>query len=277
MYHRWIRNAVTPVLALAGATVCLVAPAYTPKAQKLPFIDRNYAHRGLYREDQSIPENSLAAFRAALSRGYGVELDVHLTADGELAVFHDDELDRMCGVSGRTDDQTMEKLRTLRLAGTEHGIPTLDEVLELLNGQVPIILELKRGNDNEALCEKVYARLCAYEGPVCIESFDPFIVRWFRRYAPEYMRGQLSQPPKEYEGHTSKLNAFLAGNLLTNCIARPQFIAYRIGEKPFTVRLCERMGALRAAWTSRAWDQEDTNDMVIFEHYRPGVWFRSKP
>lgn len=100
-------------------------------------------------------------------------------------------------------------------------------------------------------------------------------MRWFRLHAPELLRGQLSLPPKDYGDSTTKLNAFLAGNLLTNVLCRPQFIAYQIGKKPMTVRLCERMGAVRVAWTSHAWDQESKNDMVIFEYYRPGVWFRA--
>lgn len=276
MKMKSVLKAAAPALTAAGAVAFLVAPGRATSAQKAPFVDRNYAHRGLHKQDKSVPENSLGAFRAAVEYGYGVEMDVHLSADGALVVFHDDTLERICGVPGSIEDKTLAELRQLRLCGTEYGIPTLEEVLDVLGGRVPLILEIKRGSRNRELCEKTYAVLCSYAGPVCIESFDPLIVRWFRRNAPELLRGQLSLPPKDYGGSTTKLNAFLAGNLLTNVLCRPQFIAYQIGEKPLTVRLCERMGAVRAAWTSRAWDQEDKNDMVIFEHYRPGVWFRSK-
>ena len=99
---------------------------------------------------------------------------------------------------------------------------------------------------------------------------------WWRHNAPEVLRGQLSQPPKKYKGSTKWITGFLCGNLLTNVVARPHFIAYCIGDKPLTVRLCERMGAIRACWTSRAWKHESANDMVIFEHYRPNVWFETK-
>ena len=275
MKMKSVLKAAAPALTVAGAVAFLVAPGRATSAQKAPFVDRNYAHRGLHRQDKSVPENSLAAFRAAVEYGYGVELDVHLSADGALVVFHDDTLERVCGVPGAIEEKSLAELRQLRLCGTEYGIPTLEEVLDVLGGRVPLILEIKRGSRNRELCEKTYAVLRTYAGPVCIESFDPFIVRWFRRNAPELLRGQLSLPPKDYGDSTTKLNAFLAGNLLTNVLCRPQFIAYQIGEKPLTVRLCERMGAIRAAWTSRAWDQEDKNDMVIFEHYRPGVWFRA--
>lgn len=275
MKMKSLLKAAAPALTAAGMVAYLVAPGRATSAQKAPFVDRNYAHRGLHRQDQSVPENSLEAFRAAVEHGYGVEMDVHLSADGALVVFHDDTLDRVCGVPGRVEDKTLEELRQLRLCGTECGIPTLAEALDVLGGRVPLILEIKRGGHNRELCEKTDALLRTYAGPVCIESFDPFIVRWFRLHAPELLRGQLSLPPKDYGDSTTKLNAFLAGNLFTNVLCRPQFIAYQIGKKPVTVRLCERMGAVRAAWTSHAWDQESKNDMVIFEYYRPGVWFRA--
>lgn len=278
MIHPIVKYTVLPALAVAGGTAFLVAPGHYTKAMKAPFADRNYAHRGLHKKDKSLPENSLGAFQAAVDAGYGIELDVHLTADDQLVVFHDDTLKRVCGVEGRTDDQTLAKLRQLRLHGTEYTIPTLDEALDVLAGKVPLILEIKRGEKrarNALLCQKIRERLQRYDGPVCIESFDPSIVAWWRRNAPEVLRGQLSQPPKTYKGATKWITGFLCGNLLTNVAARPHFIAYKICDKPFTVRLCERMGALRACWTSREWKHEDGNDMVIFERYRPNVWFQA--
>ena len=237
-----------PAAACAGAFAFLVAPGRATRAQKTPFLCRNYAHRGLHTEDGSVPENSLPAFRAAAEAGYAVEMDVHLTADDRLVVFHDDTLERMCGVQGVIDDFTLAELRALRLGKTDCVIPTFAEALEALR---------------------------TYTGPYCVESFDPTIVAWFRRNAPDILRGQLSQPPKEYGTALSKPAAAIVGNVLTNVIARPQFIAYKIGPKPLSVRLCEAMGAVRAGWTSRAWTHERDYDIVIFEHYRPGAWFRA--
>ena len=279
MIHPILQFVVVPAAVAAGGTAFLIAPGHYTKAMQAPFADRNYAHRGLHKKDKSIPENSLGAFQAAVDAGYGIELDVHLTADEQLVVFHDDTLKRVCGVEGRTDDQTLAQLRQLRLYNTEYTIPTFDEVLDVLGGKVPLILEIKRGEKRERnalLCKKIRERLLRYDGPVCIESFDPAIVAWWRHNAPEVLRGQLSQPPKKYKGNTKWITGFLCGNLLTNVVARPHFIAYCIGDKPLTVRLCERMGAIRACWTSRAWKHESANDMVIFEHYRPNVWFETK-
>ena len=103
--------------------------------------------------------------------------------------------------------------------------------------------------------------------------FSPDIVSWHA--ARKTLRGQLSQPPKDYGKALNKPAAAIVGNVLTNVIARPQFIAYKIGPKPLSVRLCEAMGAVRAGWTSRAWTHERDYDIVIFEHYRPGAWFRA--
>ena len=140
---------------------------------------------------------------------------------------------------------------------------------------MPLLLEVKRGHNNRRLCALTLAALRTYGGPYCVESFDPTIVAWFRRNAPDILRGQLSQPPKDYGKALNKPAAAIVGNVLTNVIARPQFIAYKIGPKPLSVRLCEAMGAVRAGWTSRAWTHEHDYDIVIFEHYRPGTWFRA--
>ena len=264
-----------PAAACAGAFAFLVAPGHATRAQKAPFLYRNYAHRGLHTEDGTVPENSLPAFRAAAEAGYAVEMDVHLTADDQLVVFHDDTLERMCGVPGVIDDFTLAELRALRLGDTDCVIPTFAEALAALGGRVPLLLEVKRGHNNRRLCELTLAALRTYGGPYCVESFDPTIVAWFRRNAPDILRGQLSQPPKDYGKALNKPAAAIVGNVLTNVIARPQFIAYKIGPKPLSVLLCEAMGAVRAGWTSRAWTHERDYDIVIFEYYRPGAWFRA--
>ena len=277
--HPFLKYIAAPTAVLAGGTAFLVAPAHATREMKAPFADRNYAHRGLHKKDKSIPENSLAAFRAAVDAGYGVELDVHLTADDKLIVFHDDTLKRACGVDARTDDMTLAQLKALRLFKTEHTIPTLDEALDVLGGRVPLILEIKRGVKpmrNVLLCRMIRDRLKSYDGPVCIESFDPAIVAWWRVHEPKVLRGQLSQPVEKYLKNSSRISGILCGNLFTNVIARPHFVAYCIGKKPLPVQLCEHMGAMRACWTSREWKHEKGNNMVIFEHYRPNVWFKAK-
>ena len=257
---------------LAAAATCafLIAPEKPEEEKKKPFLGRNIAHRGLHSADGSVPENSLPAFRKAVEEGYGVEFDVHLTADDRLVVFHDDDLLRMCGVDKPLESLRYDELRKLHLLDTQERIPLLSEVLGTVGGETPIVLELKRGHNNRELCARTYDMLQVYRGAVCIESFDPRIVRWWRKNAPEYLRGQLSCTPDKFGGSTSKLQAFLLGHLLTNFLARPNFVAYGIApKKPLTVRICEAMGAMRVAWTSHEPSAEKKNDTVIFEFYRP--------
>lgn len=261
-------------LAAFAAAAFLVAPGISGKKMRAPFTGRNFAHRGLHRFDKTVPENSLPAFEAAAEMGYGVELDVHITKDSQIVVFHDDDLFRACGVSGRIEDMTYEELSGLRLFGTDFGIPLFSEVLAAVRYRCPMVVELKRGKRNRELCEKTYALLKKFGGDYCVESFDPRIVRWFRKNAPEVLRGQLSLNPKSMAGDTSKISAFLVGNLLTNFLSRPHFISYGIGKKPLSVKFCEMLGAMKVAWTSLESKNEKGNDAVIFQYYRPKAKFK---
>ena len=266
------------LLILCALYLFAIAPGRSTGERRAPFLHRNIAHRGLYEKDQTIPENSLPAFRRAVEAGYGIELDIHLTADGRLAVFHDDTTDRLCGCSGLLEARTAEELSRLRLAGTEETIPFFEEVLEEVDGRVPIILELKRGSRNRELCEAARRALESYRGPVCIESFDPFLVRWWHKNAPEYLRGQLSARASNFQGAAGPITAFFLSRLLLNFLGRPQFIAYGLcPRKPLSVRLCEKMGAMKVAWTSHGPENEASNDTVIFEHYRPSVQWQPPP
>jgi glycerophosphoryl diester phosphodiesterase len=260
----------------AAATIYLVAPGHSTGAQRYAFAGRNYAHRGLHRRDHSIPENSLAAFQAAALSGYGIELDVRLTADHELVVFHDDTLTRMCGIDGRVQEYTLEELQTLSLLQTQETIPTLAQALEVIDGQVPLIIELKRGKQNRILCQQVLEHIVAYPGDVCIESFDPLILHWFKKHAPDIMRGQLTCSMRKFGKSTNPFYSFLVSRGLTNFLSRPQFISHDVGHKSILIRLSESMGALKFCWTSRDWRYEDANDGVIFEHYRPQPIYRKE-
>ncbi|MEG1476096.1 MAG: glycerophosphodiester phosphodiesterase family protein [Oscillospiraceae bacterium] len=250
---------------------------YSPEQLRLVY-GVNHAHRGLHSKDKSVPENSLAAFRAAAAAGYGVELDIQLSKDGEVVVFHDDTLDRVTGVHGRVDAYTLAELRTFSLEGTGETIPLLTEVFEVMGGHTPIIIELKTGPRKTELCEKGLLLMRAYQGAYCVESFDPRIVAWFRKNAPDILRGQLSNEPKRFDDQP-KLLAFALGHLFTTVIARPQFIAYGLGKKPFTVQLAEGMGAMRVCWTARPENDtrliEETNDAVIFEYYLPEKTYKT--
>ena len=261
---------VLPALALAALPVWAVAPGHASRRQKALFRGVNYAHRGLHTRDRAIPENSLPAFRRAAKEGYGIELDVQLSKDGEVVVFHDDTLDRVCGVHARVDELTLSELRDLRLCGTDEEIPLFSDVLASIRGCEALIVELKNGSRNRELCEKTLRCLTDYHGNVCIESFNPLIVAWFRFHAPDLVRGQLATSLKDYrESGITGVRAFVLHNTFLNFLARPQFIASRIGYRPPPVRLCTAMGALNIGWTSHEPRNEKGRDAVIFEFYRP--------
>ena len=255
--------------AALAAPFCLLAPGGASKRQRAPFLGVNFAHRGLHSRDKAVPENSMEAFRRAAAAGYGIELDVQLSKDGQVVVFHDATLQRVCGVEGRVDDKTYAELSQLSLCGSDSGIPLLSDVLGVIRGRGPLLVELKNGKRNRELCEKTYAILCDYEGQVCIESFNPMIVRWFKLHAKDLVRGQLATTVKDYGDSVSKPTAWLLSHCLMNFLSRPQFIAYRIGFRPLTVRLSEALGAMRFGWTARNERAERHRDAVIFEFYRP--------
>lgn len=260
--------------AAVGAVVYLTKPEKAGREQKAPFLGRNFAHRGLFTEDQFTPENSLTAFDLAAQAGYGIELDVHITEDDRIVVFHDDTLERMCEEDARVEECFWAELKNLSLAGGDETMPLLSDALNVIGGRCPIILELKSDRRRNELCERTLEFIRSYSGELCVESFDPRIVGWFKKNAPDILRGQLSQPPEEYGDATSKIKAFFLGNLLTNFISRPHFVAYKIGRRPLLVRLCDALGAMKVAWTAREPSAELSNDAVIFEHYRPSQRFK---
>ena len=251
----------------------LLAPGYASKKSKAPFVGWNYAHRGLHSRDKSVPENSLKAFQLAAEAGYGVELDVQLSKDGYVVVFHDDTLDRVCGVHAKVEEKTWSELREMKLCATKQTIPLFTDVLEAINGKGPIICELKTTKRRKELCRKTYDFIKRYNGDICIESFDPLIVAWFRIHAPELIRGQLAMPANCYDGYNFPI-AFTLSHSLLNFITRPQFIAYKLVKKPLAVNLVYLMGAMRVCWTSHEPRNEAGKDAVIFEFYKPKLKFK---
>ena len=235
------------------------------------FRDLFYAHRGLYDNQHGVPENSLPAFRAAAEKGYGVELDVQLSSDGHVVVFHDDTLDRVCGVRGNVVEFTLAELQQMKLLDTAETIPLFTDVLSVLGrGAGPVIVELKSGSRNRELCEKTREILRTWPGVYCVESFDPAIVSWFCRNAPEVIRGQLAQPAENYAPDMSRFLARLLSGCRFSCLNRPDFIAYRVGPRPARVLRMRKKGILLIGWTSRDYEKDaKENDGVIFEYCAP--------
>lgn len=268
----WISGVIVILLA---AVIFLVCPAKGADEMRKVFYHRNLAHRGLHTKDRSVPENSMAAFRRAVEHGYGIELDLQFSKDEQIVVFHDDTLNRVCGIDGRVDAYTYEELQKFSLCETAERIPLFSEVLELVDGKVPLLVEFKNGPKNDLLCERTLPMLRAYKGEFCIESFSPFIVSWFRKNAPDILRGQLSAGMAEFKGQLDGFSAFMLSNVLTNVIARPHFIAYHTKKRSLTVKLADRLGAMRFVWTVRPENDVEhlkkVNDSLIFELFEPEI------
>lgn len=237
-----------------------------------------YAHRGLHDPALGVPENSMAAFRRALEHGFGAELDVHLMADGELAVVHDSSLKRVCGADVYIEDLTAADLPRYPLMGTGEAIPLFREVLALFQGKTPLIIELKVERDNaSALTDAVMKALEGWTGAYCLESFHPAALLRLKEKYPQVLRGQLSQnflKPGEANGLSLPVR-FVLTNLLTSAATRPDFIAYSCKDRGnASLRLMRALyGVHEVGWTVR--DRETMEELdkagvsSIFEGFIP--------
>lgn len=234
----------------------------------------SYAHRGLH--SKGIPENSMAAFEAAKNGGYGVELDVHLLADGNLAVIHDSDLERVTGQSGTIEELTTEQLQNYRLCSTQETIPEFRRVLDLFHGEAPLIVELKtHKNNHDALSDAVCKMLDQYNGPYCLESFDPRCILWLRKHRPDLIRGQLTENYfVKGRPRIPVILKWIMTHNLANCITKPDFVAYRYADRHCTISnsLCLRR-MTGVSWTITTPHEYETATkegwIPIFEGFLP--------
>lgn len=235
---------------LAALYLFLISPRLFSRPDTSDLTAYNYAHRGYHDNENGVPENSLLSFRQAIEKGYGIELDVQLSADGVAMVFHDKDLERVCGVSGAPWDYTATELQEMRLFGTEECIPTLADALALIDGQVPILVEYKMDKVDTHVCAAGEALLRDYEGEYFMQCFHPLALMWYRKNAPEVARGQLMQDYMKQEKHAGDPVYFLLSRMLTNVATRPDFISYRHDDKVNgSIRICELLGTPMLGWT----------------------------
>ena len=254
----------------------LIMPRMINRKDFSHFENRDYAHRGLHKEGNIAPENSILAFELAVKEGYGIELDVQLTKDDIPVVFHDFSLKRMCGLDKKVDELTFAELKNLRLSNSEESIPSLKEVLDLVKGQVPLIIEFKTHNNNSSLCEITAPILDNYNGVYCVESFNPYILMWYKKNRTLIVRGQLSTKfVKKGSKKTNKVLDFTLQNLLFNFITKPDFIAFNHRYKnmlSFKINHC-LYKIPTIAYTIQSIEELERNksnfDLFIFEDFIP--------
>lgn len=260
------------VVILAGVYSYLISGDNLEEKEVSWIIETPIAHRGL--DNGSIPENSMAAFRNAIEKGYTIELDVQFTKDKELIVFHDDDLSRLTNDNRKVKDVNYQELKNLKLENTDEKIPTLKEVVEMVDNQVPLIIEIKDGEDIIGLSEKTYNIMKNYKGRYAIQSFNPFILEWFKNNASEVIRGQLSGTFREDAESLKFYEKFVLKNLLLNFKSKPNFIAYELdGVNNLSVKLLKGRNYPIISWTIE--NEEDmkkayeSTDNIIFDNILP--------
>ena len=260
--------AILAVILLAIYLFILVRPPKKTKPDPVLLCD--YAHRGLH-NGKDAPENSLAAFEAACRAGYGIELDVQLSRDGKVMVFHDGTLIRMTGCDKKLCELTAEELSALTLGDSDQTIPTFEEVLALIDGRVPLLVELKGSSLDTSLCPKVAELLQNYKGPHCIESFNPFLVGNMKKRFPNTFCGLLYENDWKRKKKKTALLLVLSAMAL-NVVARPDFIAFSKHDRnSLPVKITTKFfGAPKFVWTVNTQEELDTahknGELPIFEN-----------
>lgn len=226
------------------------------------------AHRGLHWK--GAPENSLEAFSLAIEKGYAIETDLRFSKDGKIVVFHDATLDRMTDGKGRVIEKNYEELKELNLNGGGK-IPLFSDMLNLVSGKVPILIEVKDQPERKDLVEKIVSELKDYKGEYALQSFNPFYVRQFKKFAPKIMRGQLAT--KHPEGHKA-IVAHMLRHFYFNILNSPDFISFNINDLPFKPAINKAKRLI--VWTVKNEMQlkiaKAYAENIIFENIEPSLF-----
>lgn len=212
------------------------------------------AHRGIH-DNKNIYENTLEAFETALNKGYIIELDVRLTKDKQIVIFHDNNTKRVTKQNKIVEESTYQELNNQNII----HIPLLEEALELIKGQVPILIEIKQNDKIGELEQKLMDILKKYKGKYAIQSFNPMVLYWFKRNYPKVMRGQLASKCNKQK--ISSIKKMVLSNMLLNIITKPNFISYKYNElSPAKIKKYKNKHIRLIGWTI-------TNERE-FNHYK---------
>ena len=225
-------------------------------------LSRPIAHRGLWNDN--FVENSLSAYQNAIDNGFPIEIDLHRSLDGEIFVFHDDDLARLTGVEGKIFEKTAKEIKSLSLNGSKEKIPTLSETLKLVKGKVPLLIEIKLQPTNKIVFDVVKI-LRDYKGEFAIQSFNPAYIIKVKKLAPDFTRGILSSKAK----FKNKFRGFVVNKMPLNFIAKPHFISYRHCDLPIKTR----RPVISWTITSTAdWEKiKPYSSNIVFEKFIPKI------
>ena len=226
------------------------------------------AHRGLHTKDKSVPENSAEAFRLAIAKGYGIECDINLMKDGTIVVFHDKDLNRLCGKDGLLMELNYEDIQDLTLFSSQEKILRLEDFLALVGGKVPLLIELKNHGQNDRMCENFMKIMDTYQGVWAMHSFHPFTVKWFHDHRPEVIRGIISEYFRD-DDSLKKITKWLLKRLFFSFLNQPDFINYGIKDMPNRfLNRAMRKGTIVIAYASRSQAEFD----FVKQHYHNSVF-----
>lgn len=235
--------------------------------------DKLIAHRGLYSADGNVPENSMLAIKNAIDSDYGIEFDINVLGDGNVVVFHDNNLKRLCGVDKDLIYLKYEDIKDLTLLKSSEKIPLLKDVLEFIDGRVPLLIELKPKGDNRKLFNSFIKLIDNYKGVYAVHSFNPRVIYWFKKYRPNIIRGQISEFFRD-DSKMSKILKYLMKTMLFNFITKPDFINYGIKDLPnkYLDKL-HKKGIVIISYASRSQEEFDMvkkyYDNSVFEFFIP--------
>ena len=211
-------------------------------------LEKPIAHRGLF--DDENPENTIGAFEKAIEKGYSIELDIQLTKDKEVIVFHDDDLLRLTERDIKIEDSNYNDIKNIKILDTNYTIPTLKQVIEYVDGKVPLLIEIKDGKDIIELSKRSNEVMKEYEGDYAVQSFNPFVLEWYKDNEPGVLRGQLSGSYKKGAEKLKEYEKFVLRNLLLNFKSKPNFIAYEVQGIPNnSVEYVRKTGIPVLTWT----------------------------
>ncbi len=234
------------------------------------FLNKPIAHRGLH--DASKPENSLSAIEYAVDKGYPIEIDIHISKDLHAVVHHDNNLKRMTGKDINITELTENELKSIYLNNTKEYIPSFKEVLDVINGRVPLLIEIKKGSNPKKTAAILCESIKYYKGEIAIQSFYPQYLYAVRKIRPDIKRGQLATC--KFPKNTNIIMRFASKNLWGIFISKPHFISYDFTCLPIkSVSRVRKKGLCVLGYTVRNKEEEENArkecDNIIFEGYIP--------
>ena len=271
---------LTVLLSILGAALIILAvwlflTASRRPSEKTKLIKyTRFAHRGLHGD--GVPENSMTAFKRAIDSGYGIEIDIRLSRDGVLVIHHDPTLLRVCGIDKKVIDLDSAELKTVKLSGSNDTVPTFLELLDVIDGRVPLLIEIKSDIHERGVALQFVKEIEGYQGEFLVQSFNPLALRTVRRHRPDIPLGILSTEYTKTDKYRGKLLYRGLEKLYFNFLMRPDFIAYdQNGHGVRSLKMLRKLYKTPLlAWTVRSEEEENAArahgfDNVIFENYIP--------